>query len=68
VIAHGETGRLFASRELDSLAAAMRSLRDDPRERQRLGAAARAAVAQYHPDAVARQLEEVYERVLGERG
>jgi glycosyltransferase involved in cell wall biosynthesis len=67
VIADGQTGRLFASRQLDSLAAAMRSLRDDPRERERLGTAARAAVAQYHPDAVARQLEEVYERVLGQR-
>jgi glycosyltransferase involved in cell wall biosynthesis len=68
VISDGRTGRLFASRELDSLAAAMRDLRDEPRERERLGAAARGAVADYHPDAVAGQLERVYERVLGERG
>ena len=33
VIADGETGRLFRSRDLDSLAAAMRALRRDPAER-----------------------------------
>jgi glycosyltransferase involved in cell wall biosynthesis len=66
VIADGETGRLFRSRELDSLAAAMRALRDDPRERERLGAAAQGAVSAYHPDAVAQQLEQVYESVLRE--
>ncbi len=68
VIADGQTGRLFASRELDSLAAAMRALRDDPGERRRLGAAAQSAVAGYHPDAVAQRLEQVYESVLAETG
>jgi len=68
VIDDGRTGRLFRSREPDSLAAAMRALRDHPRERELLGAAARGAVADYHPDAVARRLELVYERVLAETG
>lgn len=68
VLVDGRTGRLFASRDLDSLAATMRALRDHPDERQRLGEAARAALARYHPDAVARELEEVYERVLAGRG
>ena len=68
VVVDGETGRLFASRDVDSLAATMRCLRDRPQERARLAAAARAALARYHPDAVARELEQVYERVLARRG
>jgi glycosyltransferase involved in cell wall biosynthesis len=66
VIADGETGRLFSSRDERSLAGAMRALREDPRERERLGVAARGALAEYHPDAVAQQLEHAYECVLGE--
>jgi glycosyltransferase involved in cell wall biosynthesis len=65
-IADGETGRLFRSRDAESLAAAMRALRDDPLERRRLGTAARGAVSDYHPDVVARQLERVYGCVLTE--
>ncbi len=68
VIADGETGRLFRSRDQDSLCAAMRALREDPHERERLGTAAQGAVADYHPDAIAQQLERVYERVLDEAG
>jgi glycosyltransferase involved in cell wall biosynthesis len=68
VIADGETGRLFRSRDQDSLCATMRALREDPRERERLGTAARGSVAAYHPDAIAAQLEGVYERVLSEVG
>jgi glycosyltransferase involved in cell wall biosynthesis len=67
MIAHGEDGRLFRSRELDSLATEMRALRDDPHERERLGAAAQDAVARYHPDAIAQALERVYEQLLGDR-
>jgi glycosyltransferase involved in cell wall biosynthesis len=66
VIADGETGLLFASRDERALSAAMRALRDDSGERERLGAAARSAVADYHPDVIARRLEQVYERVLGD--
>jgi glycosyltransferase involved in cell wall biosynthesis len=63
LISDGETGRLFRSRDVDSLAAAMRTLAEDPAERERLGRAARLIVADYHPDAVAAQLQLVYERV-----
>jgi glycosyltransferase involved in cell wall biosynthesis len=68
VIADGQTGRLFASRDMAALASAMRALRDDPQERERLGSAAQSAVADYHPDAIAGQLERVYERVLAKTG
>jgi glycosyltransferase involved in cell wall biosynthesis len=67
VIADGENGRLFRSRDLDSLATEMRALRDDPHERERLGAAAQGAAARYHPDAIAQALERVYEQLLGDR-
>jgi glycosyltransferase involved in cell wall biosynthesis len=68
VIVDGETGRLFASRDQESLSTAMRALADDPRQRQRLGAAAEGAVARYHPDVVAHELERVYDSVLGQPG
>lgn len=66
VIADGQTGRLFRSRDVDSLAGAMRSLAEDRPERERLGASARGAVADYHPDAIAGRLELLYQRVLDE--
>jgi glycosyltransferase involved in cell wall biosynthesis len=65
VIADGETGRLFRSRDAGSLAAAMRELSEDGSARERLGASARGAVQPYRPDAVAGRLEQVYECVLG---
>jgi glycosyltransferase involved in cell wall biosynthesis len=67
VIADGETGRLFKSRDAGALAAAMLALSEDPAERERLGAAARRAAERYHPDAIAAQLEQVYERVVQPR-
>jgi glycosyltransferase involved in cell wall biosynthesis len=68
VIDDGETGRLFRSRDQGSLAAAMRSLQQSPGERERLGARARSALGEYHPDAIAARLEEVYTRVLNGAG
>ncbi len=65
VIADGETGRLFAARSTDALAAAMRALGSDPRARERLGSAARSSIEAYHPARVGEQLEEVYAEVLG---
>jgi glycosyltransferase involved in cell wall biosynthesis len=65
VIDDGRTGRLFASRDQQSLAAAMRALREDPGARERLGAAARRAVEDYRPETIAARIEHVYERVLG---
>ncbi len=64
VIADGETGCLFRSRDPHALTAAMRALNGDPAERERLGSAARRTVAAYHPAKVAAELEQVYERVL----
>jgi glycosyltransferase involved in cell wall biosynthesis len=67
VIADGETGRLFAARSVDGLAAAMRALSIDPQARERLGSAARHSIAAYHPTRVGEQLEEVYAQVLRRR-
>ncbi len=64
VIEDGRTGRLYASRSVEALAAAMRALHEDPGERERLGAAARRALDAYHPARVVAQLEELYEEVL----
>jgi glycosyltransferase involved in cell wall biosynthesis len=63
LISDGQTGRLFRSREVDSLAAAMLALARDPGERERLGRSAQAALADFHPSAVAEQLEQLYERI-----
>ena len=65
VIADGETGRLFAARSVDALAAAMRALSADPQARERLGSAARRSIEAYHPARVGERLEEVYTEVLG---
>ena len=68
VIADGETGRLFAARSVDALAAAMRALGADPQARERLGSAARRSIEAYHPARVGERLEEVYAEVLGRPG
>jgi len=67
VIADGETGRLFASRDPDALAAVMRALAADPAARRRLGRAAREAARDYDPRALAGRFEEAYESVLAAR-
>lgn len=64
IIRDGETGRLFKSRDADSLAAAMRAMRDSPVERERLGSAALLAVADYRPSALAESLEQIYEQLI----
>ena len=68
VIEDGRSGRLFRSRDADSLAAAMLALSEDPLERERLGAGARQAVEDYHPDRLAEKLELLYDRLLHESG
>ncbi len=60
MIADGQTGRLFKSRDQASLAEAMRSIYERPKERELLGAAARLAAADYHPDVAAAQVERAY--------
>jgi glycosyltransferase involved in cell wall biosynthesis len=67
IIADGQTGRLFASRDRDSLAAAMRALGADPAERQRLGGAAQRAAEDYDPRVLAGRLERAYDEVLAKR-
>jgi len=64
VISDGETGRLFRSREIDSLCAVMLTLSEDPQERERLGNAGRGALTEYRPATVAARLEQIYERVI----
>lgn len=65
IIREGETGRLFASRDVAALARVMRELRDDAAQRERLAAAARAAVEQYRPEPVAERLVAIYRSLLG---
>jgi glycosyltransferase involved in cell wall biosynthesis len=64
VIDDGRTGRLFASRDQDALAAAMRELAGDPGTRARLGAAAREAASGYRPEAIAEAFERLYSQLL----
>lgn len=68
VIEDGRTGRLFEIGDERALAAAMRELGQDPAARERLSSAARGALSAYHPDVIARRLEEVYEGLLGAPG
>jgi glycosyltransferase involved in cell wall biosynthesis len=67
VIADGRTGRLFHSRDRDSLAAAMAALCADPAERRRLGTAAQRAIEEYRPPVLAERLERAYEQLLQHR-
>jgi len=67
VIEDGRTGRLFRMGDLDGLAMAMSELGGDPAARERLSSAAREALSAYHPDVIARRLEDVYRGVLAAR-
>lgn len=64
----GQTGLLFRSRDAEALAVAMRTLRDSPDRRARLGCAARMAVADYHPAVLTERLERVYGRLIAASG
>ncbi len=69
VIEDGRTGRLFRMGDQRRLASAMRELGRGPRRtRERLSGAARKAISAYHPDVIARRLEEVYEQALAAAG
>ncbi len=68
VITDDQTGRLFQSRDVDALAAAMTDLSADPAERRRLGSAARRAAEDYNPRVLAARLERAYDRVLADKG
>ncbi len=61
LIVPGETALTYASGNVTRLAEGIRRLMDDPALRMNLGAAARqAAVEQFHPDRVCRQMIDVY--------
>ncbi len=64
IITDGETGRLVPPGDPAALAAVLAELRDDPEQRERLGAAAAADVrARFAPERLARGIGEVYERL-----
>lgn len=69
IITHGENGLLSPlDGGADAYADALLRLIDDPQERRRLAAAAQHRVADYAPDAVARQYEELFDGLTAGRG
>ena len=63
----GDAGRYYARNDADALAAALLALVDDPAERWRLGAAARArALAEYSWDHVTHEYEALFRRMHGD--
>jgi glycosyltransferase involved in cell wall biosynthesis len=67
IIDDGRNGRLFRSRDADSLAAAMAALADDRSERERLGEAGRIVAEGYRPEVLAERFKRAYEDLLGRR-
>jgi glycosyltransferase involved in cell wall biosynthesis len=64
IIRDGETGRLFTPGDPDALAAVLGELRDDPAQRERLGAAAAADVpTRFAPARMAAAVEAAYSRL-----
>jgi glycosyltransferase involved in cell wall biosynthesis len=66
ILTHDVTGLLYEPGDQHELAAALTRLRD-PQLRARLSTAARSEVRRYEPDAVAGQVQELYERVTALR-
>lgn len=68
VVRDGETGILIPPGDVERMARAVRELGADAERRRRMGQAGRAHVAShFSAEAVARQMEQVYERVLAGR-
>ena len=66
IVDDGKTGILVAPRDADGLAAAIRSLLDDPAAAAAMGARARAAVMQrFALDAAAERWSAIYQKVIG---
>jgi glycosyltransferase involved in cell wall biosynthesis len=64
IVCHGETGLLVENRA-EAIAAAIRTLLDDPARALRMGAAARRAVVErFTVEAMVRRTMEVYRQVL----
>jgi glycosyltransferase involved in cell wall biosynthesis len=63
IIDDGRDGLLTPPGDVDALADALRSLRDNPARRARLGAAARTSSSRFSPEAAAQTLSTMYARV-----
>jgi glycosyltransferase involved in cell wall biosynthesis len=64
IIRDGETGRLVPPGDAETLATVLAELRDDPEQRDRLGAAARTDVrTRFAPDRLAAAVDAVYRRL-----
>ncbi|MBW4469912.1 MAG: glycosyltransferase family 4 protein [Stenomitos rutilans HA7619-LM2] len=64
-VIHGETGLLIEKSDVDGLAAALRSLKDDPALRDRLGQRGRdVAMAEFTASQMAKRYEEIWQKVL----
>jgi len=64
LIVHNVNGVLYPMGDQTALASEMRRMRADPQHRQRLIAAGRASVHDYHPDAVAGRVEQLYREII----
>lgn len=65
---HGKAGLLSVHKDIDSLAANILTLVNDPELRRRMGEYGRKQVEQqYHPDKMTREMEQVYHRVAAGR-
>jgi glycosyltransferase involved in cell wall biosynthesis len=63
ILDHGVTGMLYEPMNISALAHAMRSMRDDPQQRERLAMQARRALGPYAPPVVAARLQQLYDEV-----
>jgi glycosyltransferase involved in cell wall biosynthesis len=64
VIDDGRDGLLTQPGDVTALAQALRGLRDDPAQRARLGVAASQSATRFSPEAAAKNLAGIYQRVL----
>lgn len=64
-VIHGETGLLIEKNDVDGLVAALRSLKDDPALRDRMGQHGReVAIAQFTAAQMTQRYEEIWQKVL----
>jgi L-malate glycosyltransferase len=66
LVEDGATGRVLPPRQPEAWAAAVQELLSDPRRLERMGIAAREATARFSDDLHAREMLDIYERVLGQ--
>jgi L-malate glycosyltransferase len=66
LVEDGATGRVLPPRQPEAWATAVQELLSDPRRLERMGIAAREATARFSDDLHAREMLDIYERVLGQ--